>query len=116
MNGQPPNAAFLQCSVLITKTKQTITNLQVHKLFENKLIGNELRYCFFFQNQIAAQQAIYVKQQQHQGMGGTSDLFKQTQMHDSLNALQNNFAELAMNKDPQVVVSGHKFFFTLNFT
>lgn len=80
-----PNSIVLQCSVLITKTKQQITNLQ---------------------NQIAAQQAIYVKQQAHIGGGGGSataaDFFK-TNMHDSINALQNNFGDLGISKDPQVV-------------
>lgn len=85
--GKPNSQMVLQCSVLITKTKQQIQNLQ---------------------NQIAAQQAIYVKQQQHVGGGGGSttpaDFFK-TNMHDSLNALQNNFSELAITKDPQVVIT-----------
>lgn len=80
INGKP-NSALLQCSVLITKTKQQITNLQ---------------------NQIAAQQAIYVKQQNHGNIGGQSDLFK-APMHDSINALQSNFADLGI-KDQ--VVSG----------
>ncbi|KAJ8951589.1 hypothetical protein NQ318_020466 [Aromia moschata] len=76
------NSAFMQCSVLITKTKQQIQNLQ---------------------NQIAAQQAVYVKQQQHQtSMGGAYDTFKTNAMHDSINALQTNFADLGINKDLQV--------------
>ncbi|XP_015838344.1 protein Gawky isoform X3 [Tribolium castaneum] len=76
INGKP-NSALLQCSVLITKTKQQITNLQ---------------------NQIAAQQAIYVKQQNHGSIGGgQSDLFKTAApMHDSINALQSNFADLGI--------------------
>lgn len=80
INGKPNNAAVLQYSVLITKTKQQITNLQ---------------------NQIAAQQAIYVKGQ-HQGpmTGGPADFLKST-MHDSINALQSNFGDLGI-KDPQL--------------
>jgi trinucleotide repeat-containing gene 6 protein len=78
INGKP-NSALLQCSVLITKTKQQITNLQ---------------------NQIAAQQAIYVKQQNHGSIGGgQSDLFKAAApMHDSINALQSNFADLGIKE------------------
>ncbi|CAG9864079.1 unnamed protein product [Phyllotreta striolata] len=78
MNGKPNNT-YMQFSVLITKTKQSITNLQ---------------------NQIAAQQATYVKQQQHQSGMGAYD-FKPP-MHDSINTLPSNFAELAINKDPQL--------------
>ncbi|XP_018330621.1 protein Gawky isoform X2 [Agrilus planipennis] len=84
MGGGKASNMLLQCSVLITKTKQQIANLQ---------------------NQIAAQQAIYVKQQQQQLTGGVpggpSDLYKTNAMHDSINALQNNFADLGI-KDPQV--------------
>lgn len=81
INGKP-NSAFMQCSVLITKTKQQIQNLQ---------------------NQIAAQQAVYVKQQQHQSsMGAAYDTFKTNTMHDSINSLQSNFGDLGINKDPQV--------------
>ncbi|CAH0563591.1 unnamed protein product [Brassicogethes aeneus] len=77
MNGsKPTNNNYLQCSVLITKTKQQITNLQ---------------------NQIAAQQAMYVKQQ-HQPIGGP-DLFKAAApMHDSLNAMQSNFADISLKE------------------
>lgn len=86
MNGKQSNA-LMQCSVMITKTKQTIGNLQ---------------------NQIAAQQAVYVKQQNH-GMDGPGDLFKSPQqIHDSISALQSNFGDLGI-KDQ--VVSG--FFFIL---
>ncbi|XP_018569055.1 protein Gawky isoform X3 [Anoplophora glabripennis] len=80
INGKPNNA-FMQCSVLITKTKQQIQNLQ---------------------NQIAAQQAVYVKQQHQSNMGGAYDTFKSNAMHDSINALQTNFADIGINKDPQV--------------
>ncbi|KAG5874249.1 hypothetical protein JTB14_027715 [Gonioctena quinquepunctata] len=80
INGKPNNT-FMQCSVLITKTKQQIANLQ---------------------NQIAAQQATYVKQQQHQSSMGPYDSFKANTMHDSINALQSNFADLGINKDPQL--------------
>ncbi|GJQ80904.1 hypothetical protein Trydic_g4721 [Trypoxylus dichotomus] len=79
---KPNNNQILQFNVLITKTKQQISNLQ---------------------NQIAAQQAMYVKQQ-HIGSGGPSDLFKSSSMHDSINALQNNFADIGL-KDTQMVNS-----------
>lgn len=92
--GGKPNSMVLQCSVLITKTKQQIQNLQ---------------------NQIAAQQAIYVKQQQQQGglggSGGPSDVFKSNSMHESINVLQNNFADLVL-KDSQVVSNSQ---FTLSY-
>lgn len=73
--GNLPNNTLMQYSVLITKTKQQIINIQ---------------------NQIQAQQAHYVKQQQ--GIG--YDSFKAAPMHESINALQGNFADLALNKDP----------------
>lgn len=76
---KPNNNHILQYNVLITKTKQQISNLQ---------------------NQIAAQQAMYVKQQ-HMGSGGPSDLFKSNSMHDSINALQSNFADIGI-KDTQM--------------
>ncbi|KAI4455914.1 trinucleotide repeat-containing protein [Holotrichia oblita] len=76
---KPNNNHILQYNVLITKTKQQISNLQ---------------------NQIAAQQAMYVKQQ-HIGSGGPSDLFKSSSMHESINTLQNNFAEIGI-KDTQM--------------
>ncbi|XP_023022577.2 trinucleotide repeat containing adaptor protein gawky isoform X1 [Leptinotarsa decemlineata] len=79
INGKP-NSAYMQCSVLITKTKQQIANLQ---------------------NQIAAQQATYVKQQQHQSSLGVYESFKANTMHDSINSLQGNFADLGI-KDPQM--------------
>ncbi|XP_022916638.1 protein Gawky [Onthophagus taurus] len=79
--GGKANNTYLQCSVLITKTKQQIQNLQ---------------------NQIAAQQAIYVKQQHNMGSGGApTDLFKSTAMHDSINSLQSNFADIGL-KDTQM--------------
>lgn len=71
----------LQLSVQITKTKQQITNLQ---------------------NQIAVQQATYMKQQQQQQHPGTpsqSDYYKQSPMHETLSALQNNFSDLNLNKE-----------------
>jgi len=46
------------------------------------------------QNQIQAQQAHYVKQQQ-QGIGYD---FKANPMHDSINALQGNFADLGLKE------------------
>uniref|UniRef100_A0A6P7FND2 Protein Gawky n=1 Tax=Diabrotica virgifera virgifera TaxID=50390 RepID=A0A6P7FND2_DIAVI len=80
INGKQNNA-YMQFSVLITKTKQSIANLQ---------------------NQIAAQQATYVKQQQHQSSMGAYDSFKTNPMHDSINALQTNFGDLGINKEPQM--------------
>lgn len=81
--GNKQSNALLHCSVLITKTKQQISNLQ---------------------NQIAASQATYVKQQQHltSTPGGPSDIFKTNSMHDSINALQSNFVDLGL-KDAQLV-------------
>lgn len=52
-----------------------------------------------FQNQIQAQQAIYVKQQQHQMAPQQGEFFK---ANDSMSALPTNFSDLAMNKEPQV--------------
>ncbi|GLH02954.1 Protein Gawky, partial [Gryllus bimaculatus] len=85
------SSAVLHISVQITKTKQQISNLQ---------------------NQIASQQAIYVKQQQQQqqqhlgGPGGgpqgpphptgPQDFFKQ---HDPLQTLNANFSDLALSKE-----------------
>lgn len=69
----------LHLSVQITKSKQQIHNLQ---------------------NQIAAQQAIYVKQQQHQIAPQQGDFFK-TNLPDPLSALQSNFSDLGINKEPQ---------------
>ncbi|KAJ2946151.1 hypothetical protein O0L34_g5083 [Tuta absoluta] len=63
----------LQYSVQITKAKQQITALQ---------------------NQIATQQALYMKQQ-----SGGGDLFKQS--HDPLAQMQNNFNDLSIAKEPQ---------------
>ncbi|XP_013169228.1 PREDICTED: protein Gawky [Papilio xuthus] len=63
----------VQYSVQISKAKQQITALQ---------------------NQIATQQALYMKQQ-----AGGADLFKQN--HDPLNHLQNNFNEISISKDSQ---------------
>lgn len=60
-----------------------------------------------FQNQIAAQQAIYVKQQQHQQHMAatqgpqTGEFFKPPSMPDTISALHGNFGELSL-KDPQV--------------
>lgn len=68
----------LQYSVQITKAKQQITAVQ---------------------NQIANQQALYMKQQT-----GGSDLFKQT--HDPLAPLQNNFSDISISKDTQSAYGG----------
>ncbi|XP_011298524.1 protein Gawky isoform X2 [Fopius arisanus] len=75
----------LQISVQITKTKQQIANLQ---------------------NQIAVQQATYMKQQaqqqqQHSAPSQTSDYYK-TSVHDPMSAIQNSFSDLMMNKEPPV--------------
>lgn len=51
---------------------------------------------------------MYVKQQ-HIGSGGPSDLFKSTSMHDSINALQSNFADIGI-KDTQMVLIFNFFF------
>lgn len=69
----------LQVSVTITKLKQQIANLQ---------------------NQIAAQQAVYVKQQQSSshGMGGGSTNDYLRGQHDAINSLQGTFTEMSMNK------------------
>ena len=79
------NQTVLQISVQITKTKQQITNLQ---------------------NQIAVQQATYMKQQQHQqhpaAPSQPSEYYK-TSVHDPITALQNSFSDLTMNKEPPVV-------------
>lgn len=75
----------LQISVQITKTKQQIANLQ---------------------NQIAVQQATYMKQQQQQhnpvASSQGSDYYKQS-IHESMSALSNTFSDLSMNKEPPVV-------------
>ncbi|KAK2581968.1 hypothetical protein KPH14_002408, partial [Odynerus spinipes] len=76
--------SVLQISVQITKTKQQIANLQ---------------------NQIAVQQATYMKQQQHQQHAAppsqASEYYK-TSVHDPMSALQNSFSDLTMNKEPPV--------------
>lgn len=59
---------------------------------------------FVFQNQIQAQQAIYVKQQQHQMAPQQGEFFK---ANDSMSALPTNFSDLAMNKEPQVSTRYH---------
>ncbi|KAG4079810.1 hypothetical protein HA402_014941 [Bradysia odoriphaga] len=80
----------IQMTLTITKLKLAISSLQ---------------------NQIAAQQAIYVKQQQqgqHGGMGNTggststsNDYLRGVQHSDSINALQGTFSEMSMNKVKQ---------------
>ncbi|XP_017786901.1 PREDICTED: protein Gawky isoform X2 [Nicrophorus vespilloides] len=66
---------YLQYSLAITKTKQQIQNLQ---------------------NQIAAQQANYVKQQQQQQQQQQHDMFKSNPMHETLHS----FSDLVI-KDNQ---------------
>ncbi|XP_059609723.1 protein Gawky isoform X2 [Phlebotomus argentipes] len=68
----------LQHSVAVTKLKQQISNLQ---------------------NQITAQQAIYVKQQQS-SHANAGDFVLRTP-HDPIVSLQGNFSEITLNKDPQ---------------
>lgn len=50
----------------------------------------------YYQNQIATQQALYMKQQ-----ASGADLFKQS--HDPLSQLQNNFGDMAITKESQGV-------------
>lgn len=79
------NQSALQISVQITKTKQQITNLQ---------------------NQIAVQQATYMKQQQQHPAppSQASEYYKSSTVHDPMSALQNSFSDsLTMNKEPPVV-------------
>lgn len=68
----------IQLSVAVSKLKQQISSLQ---------------------NQIAAQQAVYVKQQaaQHGGNVGGGNEFLRNQ-HDPINSLQGNFTEMSINK------------------
>lgn len=77
------NQSALQISVQITKTKQQITNLQ---------------------NQIAVQQATYMKQQQqHPAPPSQASEYYKSSVHDPMSALQNSFSDLTMNKEPPVV-------------
>lgn len=77
------NQSALQISVQITKTKQQITNLQ---------------------NQIAVQQATYMKQQQqHPAPPSQASEYYKSSVHDPMSALPNSFSELTMNKEPPVV-------------
>ncbi|XP_055689927.1 protein Gawky isoform X3 [Lutzomyia longipalpis] len=71
----------LQHSVTVTKLKQQISNLQ---------------------NQISAQQAIYVKQQQSSHSGD----FVLRPQHDPIASLQGNFSEIALNKQEQPPYQG----------
>lgn len=77
------NQSALQISVQITKTKQQITNLQ---------------------NQIAVQQATYMKQQQqHPAPPSQASEYYKSSVHDPMTALQNSFSDISMNKEPPVV-------------
>lgn len=75
-------------SVAVSKLKQQISSLQ---------------------NQIAAQQAVYVKQQAAQhggnvgGGGGGGNEFLRNQ-HDPINSLQGNFTEMSINKVSQLTL------------
>ncbi|EZA61318.1 trinucleotide repeat-containing gene 6C protein isoform X2 [Ooceraea biroi] len=76
------NQSALQINVQITKTKQQITNLQ---------------------NQIAVQQATYMKQQQqHPAPPSQASEYYKSSVHDPMSALPNSFSELTMNKEPPV--------------
>ncbi|XP_018401324.1 PREDICTED: trinucleotide repeat-containing gene 6C protein isoform X1 [Cyphomyrmex costatus] len=76
------NQSALQISVQITKTKQQITNLQ---------------------NQIAVQQATYMKQQQqHPAPPSQASEYYKSSVHDPMTALQNSFSDISMNKEPPV--------------
>lgn len=76
----------LQASVAITKLKQQISNLQ---------------------NQIAAQQAIYVKSQAHNmsAMNITNNDYMRNP-HDPMNTLQSTFNEMTMKADQQPTYQG----------
>ncbi|XP_037965138.1 protein Gawky isoform X2 [Plutella xylostella] len=69
---KPNSPLALQCTVSIAKAKQQITALQ---------------------NQIATQQALYMKQQ-----SGGNELYKQN--HDMLAQLPSNFGDMSISKDP----------------
>ncbi|XP_055714546.1 protein Gawky isoform X2 [Phlebotomus papatasi] len=70
----------LQHSVAVTKLKQQISNLQ---------------------NQITAQQAIYVKQQQSSHSATSGGDFVLRSQHDPIATLQGNFSEIALNKQQE---------------
>lgn len=76
---------------------------------------NVLLFLFVLQNQIAAQQAIYVKQQHQQHIAAqgpqTGDFFKPP-MPDPMTALHGNFGELSM-KEPQVSFASFPFSFMI---
>lgn len=76
-SAQKGNPAMLHISVQLTKTKQQISNLQ---------------------NQIQAQQALYVKHMPQQPPN--QDYFKPN-MHDPMGAMP-NFGDLSISKEPQV--------------
>nr|CAD7442204.1 unnamed protein product [Timema bartmani] len=101
--------AVLQISVQITKTKQQINNLQLASYYESGLVSpvphgvlSILGLFCYLQNQIASQQAIYVKTQAQNHMpsqGGPPPNDYKANFHDPLNTLSSNFGELAINKD-----------------
>lgn len=73
-------------------------------------------FVYHFQNQIAAQQAIYVKQQNNAGSSSATaggDFFNKP--HESLTQLQNNFNDLGLSKDAPSV-SIFLIYVTLIFT
>ncbi|XP_014240799.1 protein Gawky [Cimex lectularius] len=84
LNKPTSSNQLLQITVQITKTKQQIGNLQ---------------------NQIAAQQAIYVKHQQQTPQ--SSEFFK-TPIHETMSStLHSNFSDLTL-KDPQSGTTGQQ--------
>jgi trinucleotide repeat-containing gene 6 protein len=85
----------LQISVQITKTKQTIANLQ---------------------NQIAAQQALFVKQQSMNSSGGPqADFFPKPQMSDPTMPLDVGLGHLSIKEPPQSQVNKIKFDISFDF-
>lgn len=97
--------------------------LTIHSLFCN----------YFLQNDIVIQQAQYIKnqipsqqhQQQHHlasgnnqsqgnaGGGGSNDFFNKNQAQDLLAALQTNFTDLNINKEP--LVRSNPFFYSISW-
>jgi hypothetical protein len=70
----------------------------------------KLHLYFWLQNQIASQQAIYVKQQQQQQQhhmtpqGPQPDFFKPN-VHDPLTQIQANFGELNIKEPPVLLIT-----------
>ncbi|XP_072152180.1 protein Gawky isoform X2 [Bemisia tabaci] len=97
--GKSNNSAFMHLTAQITKTKKHIAGLQ------NDIVIQQAQY---IKNQIPSQQ----HQQQHHlasgnnqsqgnaGGGGSNDFFNKNQAQDLLAALQTNFTDLNINKEP----------------